>query len=161
MPAKAVIELDAEFPDELADGSEPAYEPSPPDADLTVLMGTVVTSVISPARVGSAGPRELSRSPATVPPAASSAQTPTIASTTRLRRPIAQARRGLSGPISRTSPSSGPDPSMFCILDGGVVFRREAQRAASKAVPTSVAAGPGLNRPVVPLPAETGSANQA
>lgn len=38
---------------------------------------------------------------------------------------------------------------------------REPQRAASKAWPTWVTDGPGLNRPVVPLPAEVGRANQA
>jgi hypothetical protein len=38
---------------------------------------------------------------------------------------------------------------------------RSRYLADSKAWPTSVTAGPGLNRPVVPLPAEVGRANQA
>ena len=53
-------------------------------------------------------------------------------------------------------------------LAPAVEVSREAVRdkdcdypAASKARPTSVTAGPGLNRPVVPLPAEVGRANQA
>jgi hypothetical protein len=46
-------------------------------------------------------------------------------------------------------------------MERAVSSARQAQRAASKARPTSVAAGPALNRPVVPLPAEVGSANQA
>ena len=101
--------LDAEFADESGDSSSPEYVPAPPDPSS--FTGTVVTSVISPVRAGSAGPLELSRRPTRVPPTASSAQAP--ASTRRPRRPIAQLRRGLSGPISRMSPPSGPDPSML------------------------------------------------
>ena len=43
----------------------------------------------------------------------------------------------------------------------GVLRTAARLSAASKARPTSVTDGPGLNRPVVPLPAEVGRANQA
>src|ERR1700744_1778461 len=81
-------------------------------AGTVSLTGTVVTSVISVDRAGSAGADELSRTAATAAPAATSTQTLPTTSTRRLLPPIGHLRRGFPGDISMTSPSSGPDPSM-------------------------------------------------
>jgi MFS family permease len=55
--------------------------------------------------------------------------------------------------------------ALMTLAAGYLFTRREQHRgyrpAASKARPTSVAAGPLLNRPMFPSPDETGSANQA
>jgi hypothetical protein len=69
----------------------------------------------------------------------------------RRRRQTADIERSLTPPGTLMARQAWPAERL---ADSG-------QRAASKAVPTAVASGPGLNSPVVPLPAETGSANQA
>ena len=77
---------------------------------------------------------------------------------------------GLTGILLTQRMMTSPEPPAVAagLLDRRLRRARTGRRrgwtgnrAASKAWPTGVTAGPGSNRPVVPLPAEVGRANQA